>query len=60
MTSIADTLIQHATSLGGVESTIERRAAVAGQQHLPPTSCGSASAVKTQTTSGPTSTAPWP
>jgi cystathionine gamma-synthase len=30
-------LIQHATSLGGVESTIERRAAVPGQEHLPPT-----------------------
>lgn len=30
-------LIQHATSLGAVESTIERRAAVAGQEHLPAT-----------------------
>lgn len=30
-------LIQHATSLGAVESTIERRAAVSGQEHLPPT-----------------------
>jgi cystathionine gamma-synthase len=29
-------LIQHATSLGAVESTIERRASVSGQQHLPP------------------------
>lgn len=29
-------LIRHATSLGGVETTIERRAAVAGQGHLPP------------------------
>jgi cystathionine gamma-synthase len=29
-------LIQHATSLGAVESTIERRAALAGQEHLPP------------------------
>lgn len=29
-------LVQHATSLGAVESTIERRAAVPGQQHLPP------------------------
>jgi cystathionine gamma-synthase len=28
-------LIQHATSLGSVESTIERRAAIAGQEHLP-------------------------
>jgi cystathionine gamma-synthase len=28
-------IIRHATSLGGVESTIERRAAVAGQTHLP-------------------------
>ena len=27
----------HATSLGGVESTIERRAKLAGQTHLPPT-----------------------
>ena len=30
-------LIQHATSLGAVESTIERRAAVSGQEHLPET-----------------------
>lgn len=30
-------LIQHATSLGGVESTIERRASNPGQEHLPPT-----------------------
>ncbi|MDE2449633.1 MAG: PLP-dependent transferase [Gammaproteobacteria bacterium] len=30
-------LIQHATSLGGVESTIERRAGIPGQGHLPPT-----------------------
>ncbi|MGH8287909.1 MAG: trans-sulfuration enzyme family protein [Steroidobacteraceae bacterium] len=30
-------IIQHATSLGGVESTIERRAAIPGQEHLPPT-----------------------
>jgi cystathionine gamma-synthase len=29
-------LIRHATSLGGVESTIERRAGVPGQEHLPP------------------------
>jgi len=29
-------LIRHATSLGGVESTMERRAAVPGQEHLPP------------------------
>ena len=29
-------IIQHATSLGAVESTIERRAAVPGQTHLPP------------------------
>jgi cystathionine gamma-synthase len=28
-------LIQHATSLGAVESTIERRARIAGQEHLP-------------------------
>jgi cystathionine gamma-synthase len=30
-------LIQHATSLGGVESTMERRAGLPGQEHLPPT-----------------------
>ena len=30
-------LIQHATSLGAVESTMERRAAVPGQEHLPHT-----------------------
>lgn len=29
-------LIRHATSLGAVESTIERRSAVPGQEHLPP------------------------
>jgi cystathionine gamma-synthase len=29
-------LIHHATSLGAVESTLERRAAVPGQEHLPP------------------------
>jgi cystathionine gamma-synthase len=29
-------LIRHATSLGAVESTIERRAAIPGQAHLPP------------------------
>ncbi len=28
-------LIQHATSLGAVESTIERRAGIPGQEHLP-------------------------
>jgi cystathionine gamma-synthase len=28
--------IRHATSLGAVESTMERRAAIPGQQHLPP------------------------
>ena len=28
-------LIQHATSLGAVESTIERRASIPGQEHLP-------------------------
>jgi cystathionine gamma-synthase len=28
-------LIRHATSLGAVESTIERRAAIPGQGHLP-------------------------
>jgi len=30
-------LIQHATSLGAVESTMERRAGIPGQEHLPPT-----------------------
>lgn len=30
-------IIQHATSLGGVESTIERRGRIPGQEHLPPT-----------------------
>jgi cystathionine gamma-synthase len=30
-------IIQHATSLGSVETTIERRAAVPGQEHLPAT-----------------------
>jgi cystathionine gamma-synthase len=29
-------LVQHATSFGAVESTMERRAAVPGQEHLPP------------------------
>ncbi len=29
-------LIRHATSLGGVESTLERRSALPGQEHLPP------------------------
>ncbi|MFN0178064.1 MAG: trans-sulfuration enzyme family protein [Gemmatimonadales bacterium] len=29
-------LIRHATSLGAVESTMERRAAIPGQDHLPP------------------------
>jgi cystathionine gamma-synthase len=34
-------IIQHATSLGGaVESTIERRTSIPGQEHLPPTLCG--------------------
>ena len=30
-------IIRHATSLGSVETTIERRAAIPGQEHLPPT-----------------------
>jgi cystathionine gamma-synthase len=29
-------LVRHTTSLGSVESTMERRAAIAGQEHLPP------------------------
>jgi len=33
----ATRLIHHATSLGAVESTMERRAAIPGQEHLPPT-----------------------
>jgi len=28
--------VRHATSFGAVESTIERRASVPGQEHLPP------------------------
>ena len=32
----ATQLIRHATSLGSVESTMERRAAYAGQEHVPP------------------------
>ncbi len=32
----ATRLIRHATSLGGVDSTMERRAAIPGQEHLPP------------------------
>jgi cystathionine gamma-synthase len=30
-------LINHATSLGGVETTMERRATIAGQERIPPT-----------------------
>ena len=30
-------LVNHATSLGGVESTMERRAAIPGQERIPPT-----------------------
>ncbi|HEY3484161.1 MAG TPA: PLP-dependent transferase, partial [Ilumatobacteraceae bacterium] len=29
-------LVRHATSFGAVESTIERRSAIAGQEHIPP------------------------
>ena len=29
-------LINHATSLGGVESTMERRAVIPGQERIPP------------------------
>ena len=32
----ATRLIRHATSLGSVETTLERRAAYAGQEHVPP------------------------
>ena len=51
-------IIRHATSLGGVESTIERRAAIPGQSHLPPDCCGSASGANIPTTSGGTSNRP--
>ncbi|HEY2307160.1 MAG TPA: hypothetical protein VGI05_14885, partial [Streptosporangiaceae bacterium] len=47
-------VIVHATSLGGIESTIERRSKLPGQEHLPPGSCASASAASTSTTSGTT------
>jgi len=30
-------LINHATSLGGVETTMERRAVIPGQERIPPT-----------------------
>jgi cystathionine gamma-synthase len=30
-------LVNHATSLGGVETTVERRASLPGQQRIPPT-----------------------
>ena len=30
-------LINNATSLGGIESTMERRALIAGQENMPPT-----------------------
>ena len=30
-------IVNHATSLGGVESTMERRASIAGQERIPPT-----------------------
>jgi cystathionine gamma-synthase len=30
-------LVNHATSLGGVESTMERRASIPGQERIPPT-----------------------
>ena len=30
-------IIRHAASVGSVETTIERRAAIPGQEHLPPT-----------------------
>lgn len=33
----ATRIVNHATSLGGVESTMERRASVAGQETMPPT-----------------------
>jgi Cystathionine beta-lyases/cystathionine gamma-synthases len=32
----ATRLIRNATSLGGVETLMERRAVIAGQEHLPP------------------------
>ena len=30
-------LVNHATSLGGVETTMERRAVIPGQERIPPT-----------------------
>jgi cystathionine gamma-synthase len=30
-------LVNHATSLGGVETTVERRASIPGQERIPPT-----------------------
>jgi cystathionine gamma-synthase len=47
-------VIVHATSLGGIESTIERRSKLPGQEHVPPGCCASASAANTSTTSGMT------
>jgi cystathionine gamma-synthase len=31
----ATRIVRHATSLGGVETTMERRSAMAGQEHVP-------------------------
>ena len=47
-------VIVHATSLGGIESTIERRSKLPGKNTCPPGCCASASAANTSTTSGMT------
>ena len=33
----ASAIVKNATSLGGIESTWERRALIEGQEHMPPT-----------------------
>jgi cystathionine gamma-synthase len=48
-------IIRHATSLGGVESTIERRAAIPGRPICRPDCYGSASDANIPTTPGATS-----
>ena len=52
-------LVRHATSLGAVESTLERRAGLPGRSTCRPRSCASASASRTWTTSRSTWTPPW-
>ena len=48
-------IISHATSLGAVESTIERRAGIPGRNNSPPRSSASVSASRPSKTSGETS-----